>query len=53
MEGWRQDDNEQRPHSALAYRTPQEFASLFAAPPAAGKQGRKPEVILSDVVKQN
>lgn len=53
IESWRQDYNEQRPHSALAYRTPQEFASVFASPPAAVRQGRKPEVILSDVVNQN
>jgi putative transposase len=52
IESWRQDYNEQRPHSALAYRTPHEFASLFASPPAAVKQGRKPEVILS-VVNRN
>jgi putative transposase len=32
IESWRQDYNEQRPHSALAYRTPQEFAALFAKP---------------------
>ena len=32
IESWRQDYNAQRPHSALAYRTPQEFAALFAAP---------------------
>ena len=31
LESWRQDYNEQRPHSALAYRTPQEFAALFTA----------------------
>ena len=34
IESWRQDYNAQRPHSALAYRTPQEFAALFAAPKA-------------------
>jgi putative transposase len=28
---WRQDYNEQRPHSSLGYRTPQEFAALLAA----------------------
>jgi putative transposase len=39
IESWRQDYNEQRPHSALAYRTPHEFASLFASPPEAVKQG--------------
>jgi putative transposase len=41
IESWRQDYNEHRPHSALAYRTPQEFAALFAtkaAPPMAQNQ---------------
>jgi putative transposase len=46
IESWRRDYNEQRPHSALAYRTPQEFASLFASPPAAVKQDKKLEVPL-------
>jgi putative transposase len=32
IESWRQDYNAQRPHSALAYRTPQEFAALFTKP---------------------
>lgn len=32
IESWRRDYNEQRPHSALAYRTPQEFATLFMKP---------------------
>ena len=32
IESWRQDYNEHRPHSALAYRTPQEFAALFVKP---------------------
>jgi putative transposase len=44
IESWRQDYNKQRPHSALAYRTPQEFAALFASPPAAVKQSRQPEI---------
>jgi putative transposase len=30
IESWRQDDHEQRPHRALGYRTPAEFAALFA-----------------------
>jgi putative transposase len=38
VEAWRQDYNQARPHSALAYRTPQEFAreAIMAAtsPPA-------------------
>jgi hypothetical protein len=28
IEDWRQDYNQQRPHSALDYRTPEEFAKL-------------------------
>jgi len=52
IESWRQDYNEQRPHSALAYRTPHEFAALFASPPAAVKQSAPAGVILS-VVNQN
>jgi putative transposase len=32
IESWRQDYNAQRPPSALAYRTPQEFAALFTKP---------------------
>lgn len=31
IEEWRQDYNHQRPHSALGYRTPSEFASIAAA----------------------
>lgn len=31
IENWRLDYNGQRPHSALAYRTPKEFAALFSA----------------------
>jgi putative transposase len=30
IEQWRRDYNEQRPHSALADRTPQEFALVAA-----------------------
>jgi putative transposase len=52
IESWRRDYNEQRPHSALAYRTPYEFAALFASPPTAGKQGTRSGVILS-VINQN
>jgi hypothetical protein len=29
---WREDYNSARPHSSLAYRTPNEFASIMAAP---------------------
>jgi putative transposase len=32
VEAWRQDYNRQRPHSALAYRTPEEFHRLCAEP---------------------
>ena len=52
IESWRQDYNEQRPHSALAYRTPYEFAALFASPPTAGKQAIPSGVILR-VVNQS
>ena len=31
IEAWRQDYNQQRPHSALGYRTPEEFAAQVAA----------------------
>ena len=31
IEAWRRDYNEQRPHSALAYRTPSEFAQASGA----------------------
>ena len=31
IETWRQDYNQQRPHSALGYRTPVEFAAEVAA----------------------
>lgn len=31
IETWRQDYNQQRPHSALGYRTPEEFAAQIAA----------------------
>jgi len=44
IESWRQDYNEQRPHSALAYRTPQEFATLFVKPV---------ETMAGNVVNQN
>ncbi|MBL8292770.1 MAG: transposase [Bryobacterales bacterium] len=30
MEAWREDHNTQRPHSELAYRTPEEFAAQLA-----------------------
>ena len=32
VEAWRQDDDRERPHSALAYRTPAEFRRLGAGP---------------------
>ena len=31
IEDWRQDYNQRRPHSALGYRTPEEFAAQIAA----------------------
>jgi hypothetical protein len=43
MECWRQDYNEQRPHSALAYRTPYESAALFVSPPAGSQQAHNQE----------
>jgi putative transposase len=33
IEAWRQEYNEHRPHSALAYRTPAEFARTWSPPP--------------------
>lgn len=38
IEGWRQDYNQVRPHSALGYRTPEEFAQNAAAT-GCGKDG--------------
>jgi len=38
IEGWRQDYNQVRPHSALGYRTPEEFAQN-AATTGCGKDG--------------
>jgi putative transposase len=34
IEAWRQEYNEQRPHSSLGYRTPNAFARQFAASPS-------------------
>jgi hypothetical protein len=31
IEGWRRDYNQVRPHSALGYQTPEEFAAQAAA----------------------
>jgi putative transposase len=39
IEDWRQDYNQQRPHSALDYRTPEEFAKLTSS--SYGKDGGK------------
>ena len=36
IEAWRVDYNEVRPHSSLAYRTPEEFAAARAASQKAG-----------------
>ena len=33
IEAWRVDYNQHRPHSSLAYRTPEEFARQWSAPP--------------------
>lgn len=38
IEEWRQDYNQQRPHSALGYRTPEEFARMTAVK-RCGKDG--------------
>lgn len=35
IEAWRRDYNQQRPHSALAYRTPEEFARQWSPSPSA------------------
>jgi putative transposase len=35
IEAWRQDYNQQRPHSALAYRTPGEFARAWSPSPSS------------------
>ncbi|MBV9483024.1 MAG: IS3 family transposase [Acidobacteria bacterium] len=35
---WREDYNQHRPHSALAYRTPAEFAAQFEAPAKAASR---------------
>jgi putative transposase len=35
LERWRRDYNHKRPHSALADRTPEEFAEVIASPPFA------------------
>ncbi len=40
VEEWRQDYNERRPHSALAYQTPAEFCqAVRLARPAVGAAG--------------
>ena len=33
LEDWRSDDNEQRPHSKLGWRTPSAFADALRGPP--------------------
>ena len=35
IEAWRLDYNQQRPHSSLAYRTPEEFARAWSPSPSA------------------
>ena len=39
IEQWKQDYNQARPHSALGYRTPEEFATQNAAAAGCGKDG--------------
>ena len=46
IEAWRQDYNQARPHSALGYRTPEEFATQNAA--ATGCQGVTTGVMLEN-----
>ena len=41
IEEWRKDYNQRRPHSALGYRTPEEFAQATATP-SHGKDGDTP-----------
>jgi putative transposase len=41
IEEWRKDYNQRRPHSALGYRTPEEFAQATATP-SYGKDGDTP-----------
>jgi transposase InsO family protein len=36
LAGWRKDFNHARPHSALADRTPSEFAALWKEKPSSG-----------------
>jgi len=38
VEQWRQDYNEQRPHSALGNQTPREFARAAASPPRGAQE---------------
>ncbi|MCX8565881.1 MAG: putative transposase [Glomeribacter sp. 1016415] len=38
IEGWRQDYNSARPHSALAYNTPTEFAAIYQFKPSDSTQ---------------
>jgi putative transposase len=44
IEEWRNDYNENRPHSALNYRTPKEFAAAWAAAalPPRGEPTERP-----------
>lgn len=35
VETWRQEYNQERPHSSLGYQTPEAFAASAAAPPAS------------------
>ncbi len=43
IESWRLEYNTERPHSALSYLTPQQFAQAHAARASAGSMQPKPE----------
>ena len=42
IKAWRVDYNHERPHSALGYRTPEEFARLVATSPGSVPSGWTP-----------
>ena len=47
LQEWREDYNEHRPHSALGYQTPKEFAAAWAAaafPPRGEREGTEQRV---------
>jgi len=45
IEGWREHYNQKRPHSALGYRTPQQFAQQWSS--AAARTAGPPELALA------